>query len=300
MDNYPKDWHLFAWQGLQLTTPGDWNPGVLEGDERSGYCRLDDDEHIRLELRWAVAKSLRPIAETVERYLKSLDKRRDKNAAPPRTRRATGFVAVADAESECFEVHGDAVEEYGLAARSARTRRVALVRVLGHAEKSFRSRARRVLASYRDGPADDLTRWAVYGFAFSVPGDYTLATYTAAAGRLSFSFRARRRSADAVRVGLAEIVLQRHSLLEWLRGDAAGQFKGWQPTFADKSDGERRVVEVAGERGRGLKGFFSRRLILRCRAWHDDGLNAIHVARWTGPAAAVDEFERFARSFSGA
>ena len=67
----------FAWQGLTLEVPEDWNLGRVDGDFEKGYTRLDDAEIVRLELEWrrlrGRGEALR-LTELVDRYLQNLEK----------------------------------------------------------------------------------------------------------------------------------------------------------------------------------------------------------------------------------
>jgi len=69
-----SSWRLFAWQGVRCETPASWELAAESGDERKGYCRLDDGEMTRLEIRWQFGKS-KHISEVADRYLAALSKK---------------------------------------------------------------------------------------------------------------------------------------------------------------------------------------------------------------------------------
>ena len=85
----------FAWQGLTLEVPEDWNLGRVDGDFEKGYGRLDDAEIVRLELEWrrlrGRGEALR-LTELVDRYLQNLEKKADKAGASFSVERRAKFL----------------------------------------------------------------------------------------------------------------------------------------------------------------------------------------------------------------
>jgi len=302
----PK-WRLFAWRAMQFEVPADWELGAADGDDRKGYCRLDDGKMTRLEVRWQKGPARGPVSEVTDRYLKTLSKR-GRHEVPAHVRRNASRVRISDAETECFAWHGE-LDTTGLAVCCRRCGRISLVRVLNRRSESFRPVARRVLESFRDHGRDGLAPWSLLGFRFDVPERYTLTTYQLRAGRLEMDFRAKGVLASAVRVGLADIVLRERSLADWLKNDPVAVFGRGELTLADTAVRGHAGAQIEGMRRRLLRRFFSlvlrsellRRVVkepaIRCRAWRCEPSNSIYVARWLGPDKNLPEFETFANSF---
>ena len=147
-------WQRFAWQGIQLEFPPDWNPGVLEGTADDGYCRIDDAANPRLEVRWQRCRRKQPISSVVDSYLDELARRhsgrrsRKRKELPFPVKRDTRLVKVPDAECEVFEVGppSSGGEQAGtlsinLAVYCPASRRVSIVRMLGPPSDGAPSRA---------------------------------------------------------------------------------------------------------------------------------------------------------------
>jgi hypothetical protein len=65
---------LIGWQGLTLTTPANWSPTKFTGSHQKGDMRLDDDEGVRLEIRWESGKKSFDVPKSVDEFLSSLEK----------------------------------------------------------------------------------------------------------------------------------------------------------------------------------------------------------------------------------
>jgi len=93
-----------------------------------------------------------------------------------------------------------------------------------------------------------------------------MAAYSLRAGRAELDFRARRATARAVRVGLAEIVLRKKSLTDWLKADPVAVFGRSRVTFAESTVRGHPAVEVQGRLRRLIRGLFRKQPVIRCRA----------------------------------
>ncbi len=71
-------WLPFAWQGIQLMLPSEWNPGKITGEANNGGVRLDDAQIVRLELEWKEARGDDRVALIVDRYIGGLAKNAEK------------------------------------------------------------------------------------------------------------------------------------------------------------------------------------------------------------------------------
>ena len=132
----------FAWQGLRLSVPDDWNLGRVDGDFEKGYARLDDAEIVRAEIEWRRLKgrgeALR-LTELVDRYLANLQKKAQKVDAPFEVQRRARFLKnkkfLEGREYEVFIWEAD-FRAYNLAL-ALKSGRVVLLRVLAKLDEFF-------------------------------------------------------------------------------------------------------------------------------------------------------------------
>ena len=66
--------HLLGWQGFTATVPADWNPGKVAGNRLQGDLRVDDENGVRLEIRWEKSKHKPDIAKSIVNFQKQLEK----------------------------------------------------------------------------------------------------------------------------------------------------------------------------------------------------------------------------------
>lgn len=293
----PAAWQLFAWHGIQLEIPADWNPGVVEGTAGDGYCRIDDAETVRVEIKWQHYRSRKPISRVVDEYLGNLAKKHKGKKLPFSVRRDTRMVLLDDVDIECFEWLNESASSLNLAALCRKCKRVCIVRVLSDTREQLRPMAKRILRSFREHVRGANVPWSVYGLRFAVPESYTLDKYAFHAGRLHIRLQARRRETEAVRLGLAGIVLRKKSLAEVVKKDAIAKSWADKTKFNEtKVNGHDGVEATIVPRVR-LRRFFLRNRKSLARAWHCEQSNAIYVARWSGPGEQTREFDEFVESF---
>jgi hypothetical protein len=293
MATTPPTWHRFAWQGIQLDVPEDWNPSILEGTEKDGYCRLDDDEDVRLQIRWGTSRKTQPPSRLVDSYLKGKgDRHSRKSAQKSRARRDTRLVNLSGANTECFEAP-ETPFEFGMAIQCKQCSRYALVSMLSEKGRVGRALARRVFGSYCDEPRGDLVPWSVYGFCFETPSRFSLSDHAVKAGRLEFAFHSSGERLRAIRFSLAETILRDNSLLDWVQEDRAKALTVWNMKWRQEDSS---VVHAVGHR-KGIIGLVRRKARTWCRAWHVEEANALYIAQGSGLGENAGVFETFADSF---
>jgi hypothetical protein len=311
-----SDWSRFAWQGIQIETPRDWELGAVTGDRRKGYFRLDDAEMPRLEARWQAGASGRaalrsrlneePIAAVAERYLKEAGlagPKGEKQVArhvdlqPPAGVDAEFFVTRGHPTPRNASPRGAGEEEPNAVHMAVRCRdcgRVALLRLFCRRDEPDLAH---LFSSYRDHALGGKMPWALFGLRFEVPKEYSLLRHSLRAGRVELEFACRRVRALAARVALAETVLRKESLLEWVKRDSAGPWPVCDQAFGETTRGDHAAVAFHG-RERSLAGRMLGRLrAARGLAWHCDPSNALYIARWFGLEESVPEFAALAESF---
>ena len=57
---------------MKFDVPADWSLAVVDGDRTNGYVRLDDEDIVRLELKWEKPKGRVVLSQIVDRYLQEL------------------------------------------------------------------------------------------------------------------------------------------------------------------------------------------------------------------------------------
>lgn len=287
-DSVPT-WRVFAWRGIQLDVPAAWELNAAEGDDVKGYCRLDDGNMARLEVRWAPAGD-GPVSGIVDRFIKTLTKKGGELDLV----RGKVRIDIPGAETESFGWFGDAITVTGLAVRCD-CGRASLIRLFHPRAETFRRTAQRILGSFRDHAREGLVPWSVLDFRFAVPQGYVLSQHSLQAGRSEFDFVQGPAAARALRLGLAELVLERRTLLDWVRQDTLGEFRRSDVEFRETTLHGHPGVEAAGRERRTARFFRAPRLI-RLHAWHCAESNALYGARWLGPADAESGFRLFADS----
>ncbi len=289
-----SDWSPFAWQGIQVETPRAWELGAVAGDRRKGYFRLDDADMPRFEARWESGGSGESVHAMADRYLKKAGLAGVE--AAHKVERDVRLARPEGLETEFFITHGDPNAMHA-AARCRDCGRVALLRVFYRSDESLEPVMTRLFDSYRDHARGGKTPWSLYGLRIEVPENYALLRHSIRAGRVELEFAGKRARAVAARVGLAETVLKKSSLLDWLKKDSKGWWPACSLAFAERKRGEHANVEVSGGERSLARKTLGRLRVARGMAWHCEPSNALYVARWFGRKDAASEFAAFAESF---
>ena len=183
----------FAWQGLRMSVPDDWNLGRVDGDFEKGYARLDDAEIVRAEIEWRRLKgrgeALR-LTELVDRYLANLQKKAQKVDAPFEVQRRARFLKnkkfLEGREYEVFIWEAD-FRAYNLAL-ALESGRVVLLRVLAKLDEFLPEQAEAVFSSLVDQEGEDAHLWSVYGLRFFAPNDLKLQSHSLKSGHIELEF----------------------------------------------------------------------------------------------------------------
>jgi hypothetical protein len=242
------DWSDFAWQGLCLSVPEDWNLGKVDGKYESGYARLDDAEIVRAEIEWRNARGSRggalPLTKLVDRYLENLEKKAEKTGTAFSVKRRAKFLKekkwLEGCEYETFIWEAD-YRAYNLALATDDGQRIILLRVLAHFEEDIEDVVNVVFSSLRNQADDVDAYWCVYGMGFKVPAAYRLEDHQLRSGHIQLSFTEGKHTCRVHRLSLAHMLLKGTSL------------EAWYPVFFKKQLKDV-VVEVQEEEVRGHSG----------------------------------------------
>jgi len=185
------DTKTFAWQGIELVVPAEWELAAYRGDFKSGYFSLDDGVAMRLRARWEHGGGR--MDAVIRKYRRSINK-----AAKAKVFEELdpGFASKSFREGKTLTVFRWQAEEsaYGLGWRCDGCGRTVFVEVLFPPGADDKRLARQILISARDHRDDGKQLWSVYGFAFTVPAHYNLERSELVSGRLHFGFIASKRS----------------------------------------------------------------------------------------------------------
>lgn len=280
-------YHRFAWQGIQLAVPSDWEPARLKGTPKKGDVALEDEQGLRLEIRWTPAHKKWAPEDAIDSYERLLKKEFGDDEKPPRIRRNVGVAPEFMDKAASFIVHGP-VREAGLAAGCDRCSRAILLRVNLRKRDRVGRLTKPILKSVRDHEDDEWIPWSLFGFSFSLHKRFNLRHSELSAGRIHLSFSRPKRSADAVRLRPASVLLNNKPLAECVTKQLA-RMKMKDATLEETKFKASAAVELSAGKRRSS----ARKMI----AWHDADSDSVFMAYWSGPRKEVEDFDRFAGSF---
>ena len=286
------EWSDFAWQGLCLRVPEDWNLGKVDGKYESGYARLDDAEIVRAEIEWRDARGRKggvlSMSKLVDRYLENLEKKAEKTDTSFSVKRRAKFLKkkqwLEDCEYETFIWEAD-YRAYNLALATADGERIVLLRILAHFGEDIEETVNTVFSSLRNQPADEQTYWCVYGMGFRAPAAYRLAEHQLKSGHIQLSFTEGKHTCRVHRFSLAHMLLKGTDLERWFPVFFKKQLKDMHfEVYSEEVEGHAglRVVGKPHSRWRQLLRPLPwinprPRNYLDGRAWHCEASNKICV-----------------------
>jgi len=279
----------FAWQGWSVLVPGSWNPVALQGKWDQGLATLADLDQPRLELQWSAYSPRRPPD------LEKVHRAQRKKLKPGQIERTVGWRLDRVFEDSLL-VRVDK-EEFRFLLRCPRSHRVLMARFAIAGLAAPRKTVRECLATLTDVSNRDPMPWCVYGFAFAVPGGFTLSEQKVLAGSTRFVFaRGKREELIYWRISAAARCLEQNTAEAWFDKLAKGERAHY------RFERERRQVrghEVEIRRGR-LRGW--RRLRYRRQRywlgaiWHCPQTDRLFELAWRGRSASSGPFEAALRT----
>lgn len=189
----------FAWNGIGLAAPADWEPSAIE---RDGLFLADGSGPV-CELKWNRVQG----SFSFDRHLKRLTKG-NKNAevravepdeVPPDWAGAVNRLAESGLRARSFVWRAGENRGLGAALHHPGTGLACLVQFFIRSEAD-EGPAARVMATLRDHTAGKTMPWAMFGLAARVPADFALDTFSFRPGHYRMSFW---RSASGGRSGRA-------------------------------------------------------------------------------------------------
>ncbi len=67
-----KEWKDFGWQHFRFSVPSNWDLVDENGHEEKGYCKFDDLENVKLEVRWEIYRGNKDFLLFITNYAKKI------------------------------------------------------------------------------------------------------------------------------------------------------------------------------------------------------------------------------------
>ncbi len=294
MTSSPITWSHFGWQGVQFDVPADWNLAVVNGEYESGYLRLDDDDMVRLELKWEGRRNRLSLDKVIENYLKQLEQKAKKAKLPFDIKRDQRFVALEGHDFECMTIKSD-VASFTLASRCHKCGRVILARVLHKKGQAAKPIAKRIFSTLQDHPENEALVWQFYDFRFATPEGFALERSSLKTGCIEMFVYNKRDEVEVCRAALAQVLLKERKLKDWFREFYHKRMKNFVFDVEDAEYRGHKALDCIG-RTSVRKSLFSglqRRRYMRVRVWRCSETDKIYIFRLTSTQEDDERFERF-------
>ena len=288
-----SDLSLFAWHGLNVRVPADWDMVSTQNSRRGGYVGLADEHALRLEMRWETVRGKPDPADAATTYIQGLRDQAKKDRTEIRVRREVRLASFKDRPFHCYEWTAPD-QGAGMAVRCDQCGRMVHVVVRAARGADIRGLARGIFASLRDHPEGERQLWCFYDVEFSCPRRLTLQRSELKTGCIRMEFAGRRRRLEFVRVSMAQLLVSRQSLRDWFRDFYGENLKRWRFRIEDR--------EVKGHPGLAAQGRdtlllnpgkllgLGRSVQIAC--WHCEPSNRLMIVRHVGPPEDAGEFDR--------
>lgn len=212
-----SDWTPFAWQGIYLKVPTDWNPGKIVGDSKSGSVRLDDPQSVRLELEWKESSEVNQVTHLVDRYVEGLAKnaQKQKHSLNVQRRAHCPGLNLPNMQYVEYFIWTSNLQVHTLVCYSPITNRLLFLRVMGYPNENLEKILAPLFNSLKDHSHDTPQTWALYDLICNSPPNYALETSELKSGHLRLRFQLGSNIVQIDRISLAEILLKKRSLDDW-------------------------------------------------------------------------------------
>ena len=218
MKNLAFDTYVpFAWQGIGLAIPSEWNPGKISGEANSGEARLDDSQIARLELEWKEARGDDRVAQIVDRYIEGLAKNAKKQKSRLRVERnpqAIDLDLPAMQNTQYF-LWESRYTVHTLATYSPISDRLIFIRIMECPDENLAPVLPRVLNTLRDTAPGEPYTWALYDLICQSPPGYELENFDLKSGHIGLKFERENTLLNIDRLSLARTILNNKNLDEW-------------------------------------------------------------------------------------
>ncbi len=271
MPENSAQWTIFAWQGFRMEVPLDWDLGSFDGDDASGYLRLDDLMIPRMAIRWKRFGRASHIDQAVKRYLESVERGNKDREQYSEPRPLNVNVAWAqDLQVRCYRWRGQK-ECAAAVIQCAGCKRISVVEIFFPRGKFRADVCRRVFGSLHDHNRDDVAYWDCYLLHLRTPVSWKLLSHKFNPGYAELNFAGPGKlQVDFRRWGPASVLLEEKDLEQWARENWPARLKA-DSVHTVNRDGE--LSQVARRNASGLLAPLQRLLgrgpaIRRALYWH--------------------------------
>lgn len=275
-----REWTRFGWQGIEFDAPADWNLGRIEGDRTSGYLRLDDEEIVRLEAKWAVVKKGRyDLDRELERQVKELEKNARKAKIEIAIHRKVKLVRLDGRDWECFTWRGD-YDACNLLTCCHSCGRVILLRALFRPHEPAREISRRIFESLADHQEDCCDLWNVFGLTLRIPASFLLKRCSLKTGDIRLAFSRHKEELEAARISLAQYQLRESRLDHWFERYGRQDLEAYEWNKTPQDVRKHPGYRYLGTRklGRRLFSPFAS-LTMKSQVWHCQASDKLFILR---------------------
>ncbi len=252
-----KTWVPFAWHGVSMTVPSEWNPGKITGDEKSGSVRLDDSQMVRLELEWKEARGDKRVTQIIDRYVDGLAQNAKKEKRSLQVNRNVQLSGLENLQLESPEYFvwesGNTI--HTLAGYSSETDRLLFIRVMTRPEEDPLQSLEILFGAISDTSAESARSWAIYDLICQAPANYNLESYELKSGHIKLLFASANNTVRFDRLSLAEVLLQNSTLGDWFREFFSKEIRHIEVNIDDQDTQAHEGIEITGKpksRWRGL------------------------------------------------
>lgn len=210
-------WLPFAWHGIHLTLPADWNPGKITGEFNNGGVRQDDSQIVRLELEWKDARGDDRVGPIVDRYIEGLAKNAEKQKSKLRVERSPALpgLDLPDMQNIEYFIWESKFTVHTLACYSPLSDRLLFVRIMGREDENLDQILPRILNSIKDTNPESPKTWALYDMICESPAGYQLESFELKSGHVRLKFEKDNNTLLIDRLGLARTILANRKLDAW-------------------------------------------------------------------------------------
>jgi len=288
-----RELKTFAWQGIRLTIPSDWELVSTHGNWDAGFVALADSSATRLQVKWEQPRGEAVPAEVVASYIKKLTKDAKRDKTDIKVNRQLKLASLKDKEIECYEWEA-ADSGTGMVSRCETCGRMAHVLVTGQRGESLHNLSRTVFGSLRDHPEDGLLAWDFFDLRFNVPDKMRLARQDLKTGCIRMLFRQKSGELEVVRVSLARVLLAKKSLAEWLCEFYAPELKRHKTEISECSLKAHPALRMAARPWliTDPARLIGRRRETRIACWHCEKSNRLFVVRHQGRPEGKEILEK--------
>ncbi|MCA1596445.1 MAG: hypothetical protein LC772_08490 [Chloroflexi bacterium] len=240
---------IVGWNGIYLEVPRDWELKQVAGDMAQGHLRIDGPEGHHIRVKWRKQKKSVDVRKVLDRYLETVKKGSRKSGSV--------FESNADLKLKIFNEGAkrkpvffswrSTEQAIGLIWHCGICDRITIAQIDGPLKKNLTLLANQVLGSLDDHDSDGVNTWGLYGLAAEIPADFYLLRNKLLSGYIHLEFGRRASTIDLDRWGLAEVVLRKDSLEQWVRKQYGKTLRGYRISIEDAEIRGHRGLAVSGE-----------------------------------------------------